>query len=255
MIKSSTLQEKVSGIEKTLARPKQSHAKMVFSPLGVGSSPPQRTHSPQHYCHQGNDSYSELELGLTGHSPPPALQTADPFFSQIPPRFPALSFLYNTCVEEIKNTYSFIHNAMPQIFMEQIFIYRCLYIKTFLWSKRKWTGFEIDLGSRQCGLETLSLLQTMGELGTWVCFSPPTPPNHSASIHAAWKQGRNQEHSVLSAILHDGWGKSNQEPGIGLGPEPGICFFLSLPSTCWHSQCEPWMAHPCSKQKQNQKSL
>ena len=56
----------------------------------------------------------------------------------------------------------------------------------------------------QCGLETLSLLLTMGELGTWVFFSPPTPPNHSASIHAAWKQGRNQEHSLLSAVLHDG---------------------------------------------------
>ena len=34
-------------------------------------------------------------------------------------------------------------------------------------------------------------------------LQPPTPPTHSASIHAAWKQGRNQEHSVLSAILHD----------------------------------------------------
>lgn len=52
----------------------------------------------------------------------------------------------------------------------------------YLWSLgiyrglRKWTSFEIDLGSRQCGLETLSLLQTMGELGTWVFFSPQLLP-------------------------------------------------------------------------------
>lgn len=120
MIKSSTLQEKVGGIEKTLARPKQTQAKMVFSRLGVASSPPQRTHTRKHYRHQGNNSYSELELGLMGHSPPPALQPADPFFSEILPPFPALSFLYNTCGrnKEHKNTYSFIHNAMPQIFME-----------------------------------------------------------------------------------------------------------------------------------------
>lgn len=45
MIKSSTLQEKVGGIEKTLARPKQTQAKMVFSRLGVASSPPQLTHT------------------------------------------------------------------------------------------------------------------------------------------------------------------------------------------------------------------
>lgn len=64
---------------------------------------------------------------------------------------------------------------------------------------------KVDLGSGQSGLETLSLLQTMGELGTWGSSAPTTPqllPPIQVSIHAAWKRG-NQEHPVLSAVLHD----------------------------------------------------
>lgn len=108
MIKSSTLQEKVGGIEKTLARPKQTQAKMVFSRLGVASSPPQRTHTRKHYRHQGNNSYSELELGLMGHSAPPALQPADPFFQRFFPLF-QLFPSSTTLVEEIKNTRTRTH--------------------------------------------------------------------------------------------------------------------------------------------------
>lgn len=177
-----------------------------------------------------------------GHSPPPALQPADPFF--FIRFFPLFQLIPSstTLAEEIKNTRTRTHLfIMPcHKYVWSLEIYRSLKPEEMdrfwdrPWEQTVWAGNPVpapDYGRPK-------------DLGV---PQPPTPPTHSASIHAAWKQGRNQEQSVLSAILHDKWGKSNQEPETGPGPEPGICFFLSLPLTCWHSQCEPQRAHPCSK--------
>lgn len=71
------------------------------------------------------------------------------------------------------------------------------------------------LGNRWSGQETLSLLQTMGDLETWGSSAPLCQfflPAHPATIQAAQQRG-DQEHPVLRAVFNDTLRKAKPRAG------------------------------------------
>lgn len=90
--------------------------------------------------------------------------------------------------------------------------------------------FEIDLGSRQCGLETLSLLQIMGELRAWGFLSPQLLPPTQPQFMQPGLGGEIQ--GTLFLVPSSMTSEESQIKSREQDWSRAILVCLSLPSTC-----------------------